>query len=323
MVLFKRVLVAGLFLIIVAQSVFASSKNDTHTITLFVIPSMHPIVWDSPATLYESTKACFLKTLGLADNYLLGHMTVQLESSLLDKPMVLAQTSGTVEEKTNLILKQKIGFGILGATLTGRIETEEEIEHKLSVYAKREKLTFISYRINEKAMKRILSFIEQYQKKITENQAPYNFYGGAFWPRFKNEGAGCSTFGMALLDVVGIKAEDSVWKKQVRIPKEIIGGVFNNNKKNRVRTIKNAVSWHDGNGIPNVDFVNYFSYEPSIMFDWINDYLKENPLSVIQKKGVNGLLLDKQHIEFDETKPLFVERTEPNLFIEYFKKIIQ
>lgn len=174
-----KFLVLALFfpLFIFAQN---NLPEKQHEITLYIIPSMHPLDWSSPASLYKSMKECYLKTIGLPDNYLLGHMTVRLESPMLDKPVIMAQTSGSVEEKTDLVLKQKVGFGIMGAALTGRIETENEIEHKLKVYAKREKLAFLKYKISEKAMKRILAFIDTYKQKINEKNAACDFYGGAF-----------------------------------------------------------------------------------------------------------------------------------------------
>lgn len=157
---------------VVAQNDEHGQKNE---ITLYIMPSMHPLDWSSPSSLYKSMKECYLKTIGLPDNYLLGHMTVRLESPMLDKPLVMAQTSGSVQEKTDLVLKQKVGFGIMGAALTGRIEPEKEIEHKLKVYARREKLAFLKYKISEKAMRRVISFIDQYKQKINDKNAACDF----------------------------------------------------------------------------------------------------------------------------------------------------
>lgn len=309
-----------------STTTFAYSKEkQSHEITLYVMPSMHPLDWSSPASLYKSMKDCYLKTIGLPDNYLLGHMTVRLESPLLDKPLVLAQTSGSVQEKTDLVLKQKVGFGILGAALTGRIESEKEIEHKLKVYARRQKLAFLKYKINEKAMKRVLTFIDQYKQKINANNAACDFYGGAFWPRYKNEGGGCSTFGIALIDLVNaLTPETEKWKMEVNIPSKIIGGEFFSGRKVKMATIKSTKKWHDGNGTLNEDYVKYLAYEPSVMFNWIIEN-KNNPdgnYTYAEEDGVPGFVIDSHDATFDENEPLFLDRPEPNRFIDvYYKKI--
>ena len=314
-----------IFILPKVKSETTITTENAHEITLYIIPSMHPLDWSSPASLYKSMKECYLKTIGLPDNYLLGHMTVRLESPILERPVIMAQTSGSVQEKTDLVLKQKVGFGIMGAALTGRIETEKEIEHKLEVYAKREKLAFLKYKISEKAMKRILTFIDTYKQKINEKNAACDFYGGAFWPRYKYEGGGCSTFGIALLDLVNALTPDTEkWKMELNIPSKLIGGEIFDGRKVKNTTIKNTKKWHDGNGKLNEDFVKYLAYEPSIMFNWIIDNKDKNMdgYTFAEENGVPGLIIDKQDATFDENEPLFIERPEPNRFIDaYYKKI--
>jgi hypothetical protein len=302
-----------------------SEREHSHAVTLYIMPTMYPLDWSSPSALYKTMKECYLKTIGLPDNYLLGHLAVRLESSLLDKPILMAQTSGTVQEKTDLILKQKVGFGIMGAALTGRIETEKELNHKLNVYAKRQKLAFLKYRISEKAMYRILTFIDKYKQKINAKNAACDFYGGAFWPRYQNEGGGCTTFGFALLDLVNaLTPETEKWRMELKIPTEIIGGEFNNGKKIKNTTIKRTKSWFEKAGTLNEDYVKYLVYEPSIMFDWILENRTKNIDGYIasDEAGVPGVIIDKRSAEFDENEPLFISRPEPNKFIDvYYKKI--
>jgi len=289
------------------------------------MPTMHPLDWSSPAALYETMKDCYVKTIGLPDNYLLGHLAVRLESPVLDRPVLIAQTSGSVQEKTDLILKQKVGFGIIGAALTGRIETEKELEHKLNVYAKRNKLAFLKYKISDKAMQRILTFIDKYKQKINDKNAACDFYGGAFWPRYQNEGGGCTTFGFALLDLVNaLTPETEFWRMELKIPTEIIGGEFNNGKKVRVSTIKKTKSWFNKVGVANEDYVKYLVYEPSIMFDWIIETksVARTGYEFVVEQGIPGVIIDKRDAVFDENEPLFIPRPEPNRFIDvYYKKL--
>jgi hypothetical protein len=219
------------------------------------------------------------------------------------------------------VLKKKVGLAIMGATLTGRIETDKELKHKLDVYARREKLAFLKYRISEKAMHRILTFIDKYKQKINAKNAACDFYGGAFWPRYQNEGAGCSTFGIALLDLVNVLTpETEKWKMELKIPAKLIGGEYNGGKKVRNTTILKTNQWYAGDGKLNVDYVKYLAYEPSIMFDWIIKNRTNNAqiYTSIQENGVPGLLIDKRDAIFDEKEPLFIPRPEPNRFIDVY-----
>lgn len=83
------------------------SKKSEHEFTVYVMPTMYPLDWSGPANLYKSMKSCYLKTITLPDNYLLGHVAVGLTSSLLEKELFIAQISSLLQEKLDLIMKQK------------------------------------------------------------------------------------------------------------------------------------------------------------------------------------------------------------------------
>lgn len=314
-----------LFLLVVNQLVSAQSNNNSeavHEITIYAMPTLYPLNWDNPALLYNSMKDCYFKTVLESDNYLLGHIAVSVASPLLPKPLFIAMTSADAQEKVNLVLKQKIGFGILGATLKGRIEREDELLHKFNVYAKRKKLAFITYRINTKAVQRILSFIDTYSKKTSSGSAPCDFYGGAFWPRYRNEGSGCWAFGMALLSTANLlTAETEEWRIKVKIPIKIIGGEYNQNKKIKYSLIRKTNEWYKGNGIENIDYVNNSVYDPSVIFNWIINQRNTTTTNMkpIEKDGVPGLLFDGRDILISENEPIFLERKNPDIFIKRFQ----
>jgi hypothetical protein len=315
-------LVFSLFYSLNAQNL---NNKSEHEFTIYVMPTMYPLDWSGPSDLYRSMKSCYLKTIALPDNYLLGHVAVGLNSTLLEKELLIAQSSGSLQEKLDLIMKQKVGFGILGAPMQGRLETTAELAHKLGVYARRNKLAFIRFKINELAARRMLTFIKQYSSKINKTYSASDFYGGAFWPLYHNEGAGCSAFGMALLDVAGILPPESKdWYVDVKIPMKIVGGEYNNGKKIRVKTIKRTDKWFRNDGVANVDYVRHLLYEPSIMFDWILERreMTDSIYKPFDDGTVPGLIVDMTHVVPDTTKPIFTERITPNIFVEkYMEKI--
>lgn len=297
-----------------------SDDDELHELTLYVIPTMHPLDWSSPASLYRTMLRCYTKTFFLADNYMLGHLAVRLNTPLLEKPMLVAMTSGDKYEKMDLIINQRIGFGILGAYWKGRLEPEKELNHMLKVYAKRNKLAFLKYRVNEAGMKRILAFIEQYADKPNGVYSPSSFYGGTLWPLYHNEGSGCSNFGVAMLELAGLMSEDVLsWELRCKVPMEIIGGVYNNGKKVKFSSILKTEKWAE-QGEANIDWIEYQVFEPSLMFEWVvsNHAQNRSDYLPVDENGVPGLYFDGRKAFVDEEKPIFTFRPKPNLFVERF-----
>lgn len=307
----------------------ASAQTDpkpaqTHEITFYAMPTLFPISWESPADLYNTMFSCYLKTILVPDNYLLGHLAVQISTPLLQKPLLTGMASVNQKEKMDHLYIKKTGFAILGASLKGGLETDAELKETLKSYAKRHKLAFITYRINEQATKRILRFMERFSHSQNNNPASCNYYGGFFWPRFQNEGAGCTAFGMALLDLVNLlDADTDNWLQQVNIPMSIIGGEFNNNKKIKISTIRKTKSWYNGPGEINIDYIAYNVYDPSKMYHWILEQRNETitRYKSIEVTGVPGLYVDCSDVHVSDDEPLFTKRSDFNVFInKHFEK---
>lgn len=311
----------GFFAQNLKQSSETSDSLSVNELIVYVMPTMHPLDWASPSGLYKSMRNCYIKTATLSDNYLLGHLAVRLKTKFNGEDRLYAMTAADKRERIDLVLKDKIGFGILGYPLKGKFEDEKGLGRKLDVYAKRNKLAYIRYSLSEKAARRMTDFIKGMSVKKKDNFAACDFYGGIFWPRYENEGSGCSAFGIALLDAAGLLREESAdWLIKVNIPKTIIGGELNQGKKIRNSFIKKQTIWHDGSGIANVDFVPFQIYEPSIMFDWILQKRKDTYKDYIpeENNGVPGLHCDLRNNITVESDSLFLSRTEDNAFIDHY-----
>ncbi|HEY5508583.1 MAG TPA: hypothetical protein VIK29_07930 [Paludibacter sp.] len=295
-------------------------KEAIHEITIFVMPAVSPLNWENPATLFSSTENCLLKSVFMTNRYILGHLIIRINSPILRQPLYLGMLSANEKELIDLVFKQKVGFGILGVITKGRFETEKEIKQKLEAYTDRQKLAFMTYRINANALHRILSFYNQFTAKKNGKNAPSDLYGDTFWPRYQSEGSGSTALGVAILDVANVlPTEYEQWKMQVNIPMTIIGGKLNEHKKVNFSTLSDTKSWYKGKGKENVDYVNFQIYEPSVMYDWI---LKQRNVPKANRKaivadGVPGLFFDCRNISVDADEPFFIERPKPNFFIEH------
>jgi hypothetical protein len=294
-----------------------------HEVTLFTMPTMYPFDWSSPSTLYKSVSRCLYKTIGLRDNYLIGHMAISLSTPLLEKPVFLAMTSTNKPQHIELVLKKKIGLSILGATLDGKMEEEEHLLQMLEVYAKRHKLAYITIRVNEAAMKQILEFVREFSQVRPKEFHPSEYYGGAYWPLYQGEGAGCSAFAfglMATADVLPPEADTCLI--QVKIPMKLMGGEYNQNRKVHYRQILKTKSWYNEAGIPNVDYVSYCVYEPSILYDWIlsKRVRPDSVYHLVEQYGIPGLAIDSRQKALPLQKPFFVKRPDSTIFIEVFRQ---
>ena len=315
------------FLLLVCSVSLNAQQTGKYEVTLYAFPSMQPFDWESPSTLFKTAKDCFYKTMSLKDNYLLGHMAISLNSPLLPQKDYFAMTSAHKMQRVNLILKDKIGLAILGATLEGHVESEGHMLHMLQVYAERKKLAYITFSVTQAAMNRILDFITKFTRNNPDGVQQSMHYGGAYWPLYQDEGAGCSAFALGVLASASLlPAEASVWLRNVDIPMQLVGGEYNLNKRIPFRRILKSKTWYQGEGKPNVDFVNVQTYDPSVLFDWILEMRSRKDFIYIAENlnGVPGLRVDCTSRSLPAEKPYFVKRSEPNLFIDlYRKKLLQ
>ena len=119
---FKKRNILFVFLIF---SLFGSLKaqelnnKSEHEFTVYVMPTMYPLDWSGPSALYKSMMSCYLKTITLPDNYLLGHVAVGLNSTLLEKPLFMCQLRSRFESplhwctqnsKTHFLFHYQIEF---------------------------------------------------------------------------------------------------------------------------------------------------------------------------------------------------------------------
>lgn len=301
------------------------AQQAVHEVTLYTIPTMFPIRWDNPSTLYKTAKHCFYKTMSLKNNHLLGHMNVCLNSPLVQGKKYLGMTAANKRQRVDLILKEKIGLAILGATLQGEIESEEHIQEMLQVYAERQKLGFITFRVTEAAMYRMLDFIALFTRKIPGEAQPSRYYGGFYWPLYEDEGAGCSAFALAVLAAADLlPAESQLWLKEVDIPMQLIGGVYNQNKHIPFGRILKTKTWYQGEGVPNVDYVHVKTYDPSVLYEWILEkrFQTDSIYLAVEQDGVPGLMVDCTSKVLPLEKPYFAKRKESNLFLDIYRQIL-
>lgn len=309
-----------------SQSLFAKKLTEidsaSHEITIYAISSASPILWTNPSDCYKSTLACYFNAALRKNYYVIGHAIAKVYSPLLPDTGFFAMSGLKQTEKVDIVLNKKVGFGALGATIRGHFEPEENIKKGIALYSKRGEIAFIKFLINEHSLKRIMKFVDYFNTKNESGFAPSDLYNGALYPAYENEGSACSAFGMSLLDVANILPEESKeWLVDIKIPMELIGGEFNNNKKVKLSEIMKVKSWYEGEGTVDVDYVDYKIYVPDLMLNWVKSKRASNDPKYIavEENGMPGVLIDMRDAVSYEGEPIFRLRGKPNIFAKVYK----
>ena len=290
-----------------------------HEISIFVIPSLAEIDWSNPSSLFKTTLKCFIKAITARNLYTIGHTIVRIKSSMIHEPYYIAMSGKFHTEKVTSVLVRKMGLGVLGATLQGHIEPEKRIHKGIRIYSKRGMIGYIRFKVNEQSIERVTEFIEHFKNKSKLKCPASELYNGATWPRYEMEGSGCSSFGMAVLDVAGILPPGSEdWKVDIKIPMHLIGGKFNKQRKIKISSILKTKSWYQGNGKEDVDYVRYSVFDPALIFNWIKKCRVTNEYGYLpeSEKNIVGLRIDMSHVHV--TEPVFLKRVASNLFVKHY-----
>lgn len=307
----------------------AQEKNTFpfHELTIYTIPAPVEFDWSSPSSLLNSFKRGFIVNFIQGGDYVLGHMFIKLTTPLRPLPVYKGMASASKKQQKQLVLKEKIGLGILGIDLDGKMETGEKLEQIIRKYSKINRLAAITYRLSESSTIRILDFIEKFSTANETGHRQNVHYGGAFWPLFEDEGAGCSAFAVAMLELAGLSdKKEQIWEVEIDIPMSLIGGMLNPSNIVTMKNISRINNWHPGTGEANVDFVPFRIYDPTLVYNWILDQLNskkitENRLYTdASAYRLPRLFADVRDFEPDTGYQIFTKRNDQNFFIEHFRK---
>lgn len=294
-------------------------------LTIYVIPSKVKYDWSSPRMLMKSYIRNVKRNLIGKNSYILGHAFLQLRTDDDPDGIMTGMRASSHKEPREMVLKEHYGLAILGADMTGELESKKELREKIEHLSRKGRLAFMTIRINQEATGRMTEFFNAYKSGTEKEGSPGARYGGAFWPRYRHEGAGCSAFVVSFLDVAGLLEEQfDRWLVKIDIPMELIGGPYNNGKHVDTRDIKKYDHWAGHNSTEKDPYEHFEIYDPTLMFEWIQELVdhpeKENSFqySSLKLNKANGIYIDGTTMPVPESEPIFMERKSPSIFIDYF-----
>lgn len=334
-------LIIWLFLllsIILGQSVpgeypqYVNVKDDSllsgqNELTIYVIPSTVKYDWSSPHSLFKSYFKNYKRNLFKRRSYCLGHAFIELHTPLASKRILTGMRAASRKEQKDLVFKQHYGLAILGADTKGVLESETDLDYNVKEYSRKGQLAFMTIFISDEATERMIQFFQSYKAGIDSNGSPGARYGGAFWPRYEGEGAGCSAFAVSFLDLAGLlKEEFDKWLVKVNIPMDLIGGPYNNYQDVRLRDIKKQKTWTENNTSEGMKYELLEMYDPTLMYEWIKESRDKQEVgdamtvTPVQLNEAIGIRIDGRNLPLPEEESIFLEREKPSIFIDYYRQ---
>lgn len=184
-------------------------------LTLFAIPAPRVVSlsWRSPGALARRT----LINEGLGLSRALGHAAVRVscdggarhfQGSVVD----------TGDDFKRMVLKEDAGLGVLFRTVPGALEKEEELQPTLDKRFANGRISFVRFAIPKDTCHALLDYAKAFDEANVASQ--YGFVRPLY-----REGAGCSAFSMAFLELAHLDEPRfrDAWGFDVRVPKSLIG----------------------------------------------------------------------------------------------------
>ena len=187
-------------LFFISSLLFSFSAVPNH-LTLFFFPSPYDFSWKSPQKLARSVmKNTFYPTKFLL-RHSLGHVSTEVKCD--DGFHHLSgMTTALKNEDRDLLFKEKIGLGVMFYPMKGKLQDSSEVQKDLDDRYLKGKMNWLTHKISRKTCERLKKYIQSYKNENLDE-----VYGLVFNPR-KKEGAGCSAFGISMLEVAGLMTDE-------------------------------------------------------------------------------------------------------------------
>ncbi|MCT4641551.1 MAG: hypothetical protein N4A33_04585 [Bacteriovoracaceae bacterium] len=268
-------------------------------LTLYFIPSPKPLDWSSPTKLART----IVRNQILRKHRFMGHVNVRLQYDNID--IFTGMCAIDIDRARGLLLKEKIGLGIVFHSFAGRLEDNTELEKEFEQYYEKgnERMNFIEFSISNSMAKRVHEYLDTFKKEKLDA-----YYGLVNSP-LHCEGAGCSAFGASIMDIIGMLDNDikMAWSNRVKVPYQLSGNPLTNNKVSLFKLLFKNFNWAKDNE----DGYDLFFWDPDLMWKWTEEQIKNKTYELTKKRNVIGLKKDISQQEGLKENIFKVEKIQP------------
>jgi len=289
---------------------FSANVISANWLNLYLFPSPSTYNWNSPGSLTRSVVKNTIIPTKYLYRHALGHVSVEViceKTSFSDSFYQLTgMTMAENSEDSDLILKKKIGLGVMFYPMKGRLQTDEEVYTDMQDRLGSKKLNWLKFKINNLACMRIKRYLEIYQNENLDRT-----YGLVFNPR-KREGAGCSAFAISFLELAGLMRDEFKlrWSRRFFANHNLNGynGGIDEISILKLMFGKNSKKW----GTDSRDGKEIFFWEPNLIYKWINEtYKRESkyPTGIysLERYGKSIGLMRDMTSKLIPIEPIFID----------------
>jgi hypothetical protein len=288
-----------------------SADPEAYTLTLFAIAAPSSLLnqsgisWVSPGALVRTTLineggaafAGFTRTI--------GHAGIEVNcanfGSKAASKFYGSQTTKNGQDLNNKVTQEQVGLGMMIDNVPGKIEPESALRASVDDRIANGGMSYVRFQIAPKVCHALLDYEKAYEAANIQDR-----YGLMARPLYR-EGAGCSAFSMAFLELANVIAPEmrTAWSFNVRIPRftepligspePLIGGTMHPTDKIPVARVSTLTR---GWAKPQEEGVDLFGWDPTQMHVWIDAAAQSAGLATGTKaetKGkVRGLVIDRR-----------------------------
>lgn len=195
------------------------NEYDSSRLSIHIFPSPYGINWDSPLSLLLSSAANRVSK----KNRQIGHMAVELQCLNPEGETTFYTFTGmsdTGKDVFDLLIKKKIGFGIINKLHPGILEDTSMLQKELKAKRKEGRVHSVTFKISPQSCKNLQNFLKEYKEQGVDKH-----YGGLQYKVREKVGAGCVHFAYSFADIANLENEPFLegWLRDVFIPKSLIG----------------------------------------------------------------------------------------------------
>ncbi len=261
----------------------APSAPMDYELTLYAIPAprLVGLKWKRPGGLARRT----LISNGLGLSRSLGHAAVRVscggetfQGSMVD----------TGSEFRDMVLKEKAGLGVLFRTVPGAVEKAEDLQKTLDERYQNGRVSFIRFKISPDTCHALLDYAKAYQA------AGIGDAYGFVRPLYR-EGAGCSAFSLAFLELANLDEARfrQAWGFDVRVPMSLIGG--QDNPGNKVSVFELFFTFRPW-AKETEPHKRLIGWDPTLMFTSIRTWARSGSEPTEKRGRALGIVLDRTSV---------------------------
>jgi hypothetical protein len=261
----------------------APSAPLDNELTLFAIPAPRLIglSWKRPGGLARRT----LINNGLGLSRSLGHAAVRVSCG---KEHFQGSVVDTGDDFRKMVLDEKAGLGVLFRTVPGALEREDGLQPTLDERYDNGRLSFIRFALSPETCHALLDYAKAFDAAGVAGQ--YGFVRPLY-----REGAGCSAFSMAFLELANLDEPRfrDAWSFDVRVPMSLIGG--KDNPDNQVTVLELFTTFRPW-AREDEPHKRLIGWDPTKMFTSIRNWARQGGAPVERRGRALGLVLDRRHV---------------------------